>query len=273
MTSNLIPTRVAFVAYEENHAGTQLAKTLAGSAYADFGFEGVYAPIGSAIGDVDAVVGVGGDGTVLHAAAVARAADIPIIGINLGRVGYLAEVEATDAGKVLQRLGAEGLEEVEHPTIEVTFEDGTALTAINDVVVEKVVSQRIVELKVAIDGEALTRYRADGIIVSTPLGSTAYSLSAGGPIVQPTVECIVMTPIAPHSLLSRSFVVRLDAVVSIQTASDRPAQVHVDGHGTRKLALGETVHITRSKRPVRFLVTGGAPFPRAVRDQFGLRHA
>ncbi|GBE24417.1 putative inorganic polyphosphate/ATP-NAD kinase [bacterium BMS3Bbin02] len=267
------PERVAFVTYADGDTARALAETLAGEAASRFGFEGVYVPAEAQLDDVDAVVSVGGDGTVLHAAAAAREADVPILGINLGRVGYLAEVEMDAVDHVLKRLGAGDLDTVEHPTIAVEFEDGTATTAINDIVVEKVVSQRIVDLEVRIDGELLTTYRADGIIVATPLGSTAYSLSAGGPIVQPTVGCMVMTPIAPHSLLSRSFVLRSESIIGIRAVSARPAQVNVDGRGARQLERGETVRVTTSDRPVRFLLTGATPFPRAVRDQFGLDHA
>ncbi len=271
--SSVRPERVAFVTYTNGEAARRLAKTLAGEAAKRFGFEGVYVPAEAPLENVDAVVSVGGDGTVLHAAAAAREADVPILGINLGRVGYLAEVEVDAVDDVLMRLGAGDLDTVEHPTIVVEFEDGTTTTAINDIVVEKVVSQRIVDLEVRIDGELLTTYRADGIIVATPLGSTAYSLSAGGPIIQPTVGCMVMTPIAPHSLLSRSFVLRSESIISIRAMSARPAQVNVDGSGTRQLERGETVRVTTSDRPVRFLLTGATPFPRAVRDQFGLDHA
>jgi NAD+ kinase len=267
------PKRVAFMTYADGEAARNLAETLAGESSTRFGFEGVYVPSQDPLGSVDAVVSVGGDGTVLHAAAVAREADVPILGINLGRVGYLAEVEVEAVDDVLMRLGAGDLQTVEHPTIAVEFEDGSTTTAINDIVVEKVVTQRIVDLEVMIDGELLTTYRADGIIVATPLGSTAYSLSAGGPIVQPTVGCMVMTPIAPHSLLSRSFVLRSESVITVRAVSERPAQVNVDGRGARQLTRGETVRVTTSDRPVRFLLTGATPFPRAVRDQFGLDHA
>jgi len=267
------PERVAFVTYPDEGAARTLAETLAREASGRFGFEGLYVPVQTRLDNVDAVVSVGGDGTVLHAAAAAREADVPILGINLGRVGYLAEVEMDAVDHVLMRLGAGDLATVEHPTVAVEFEDGSTATAINDMVVEKVVSQRIVDLEVMIDGELLTTYRADGIIVATPLGSTAYSLSAGGPIIQPTVGCMVMTPIAPHSLLSRSFVLRSESVISIRATSERPAQVNVDGRGTRQLQRGETVRVTTSDRPVRFLLTGATPFPRAVRDQFGLDHA
>jgi NAD+ kinase len=267
------PKRVAFMTYADGEAARSLAETLAGESSTRFGFEGVYVPSQDSLGSVDAVVSVGGDGTVLHAAAVAREADVPILGINLGRVGYLAEVEVEAVDDVLMRLGAGDLQTVEHPTIAVEFEDGSTTTAINDIVVEKVVTQRIVDLEVMIDGELLTTYRADGIIVATPLGSTAYSLSAGGPIVQPTVGCMVMTPIAPHSLLSRSFVLRPESVITVRAVSERPAQVNVDGRGARQLTRGETVRVTTSDRPVRFLLTGATPFPRAVRDQFGLDHA
>jgi NAD+ kinase len=157
-------------------------------------------------------------------------------------------------------------------TVQVAYPGGKA-TGLNDVVVEKVASERIIEVGVSINGHRFARYRTDGIIVATPVGSTAYSLSAGGPVVDPELEVLVMTPVAPHSLLSRSLVVAADSVIEISVEIDRPARVNVDGRKVATVEPGDSVAISRGKDTVTFLTLKGHPFPDAVRHQFGLDHA
>lgn len=222
--------------------------------------------------DLDAVIGVGGDGTVLRAAAVAIETDLPLAGINVGRVGYLAEFETDEVDVLAEALAADNLLEVERSTLEVAVGRHRG-TAVNDVVVEKVISQRIVQIGVTIDGEPFATYRADGVIVATPLGSTAYSLSAGGPVLDPSLRALVLTPVAPHSLLSRSLVLDPRAVVHLAVELDRPARVNVDGRELTVVAPGDVVEVRQGSRSVRFLTLGRHPFPQAVRHQFGLDHA
>ncbi|CAN5272947.1 NAD(+)/NADH kinase [soil metagenome] len=221
----------------------------------------------------DVVVGVGGDGTLLEAAHLAHRADIPVAGVNLGTVGYLAEFDPDDLEGLLDTLLQRPLPEIGRMTLGASTADGSTWHAINDVVIEKVLSQRIVQLTVAIDGEHFTTYRADGIIVATPLGSTAYSLSAGGPVLDPGLEALVMTPVAPHSLLSRSLVLRPDTTVTFTVEGDRPVRVNLDGREATMLTGGESLTVHRGDRPVRFVSVGGRPFPQGVRRQFGLDHA
>lgn len=221
---------------------------------------------------IEAIIGVGGDGTVLEASARALDTGLPVAGINVGRVGYLAEFEVGEIESLASALASDALATVERMTIAVSCRGETAL-AVNDVVVEKVISQRIIEITVGINGHELARYRTDGIIVATPLGSTAYSLSAGGPVVDPDVAALILTPIAPHSLLSRSIVMSADAQVSVVVDEERPARVNVDGTEFTEVDPGERVTVERGDRAARFLTLGRHPFPQAVRHQFGLEHA
>lgn len=222
---------------------------------------------------VDVVVGIGGDGTLLEAAQVAHAADIPVVGVNLGTVGYLTEFEPGELEVLLDVLDQRPRPELGRMTVRAETADGSVWHGINDVVVEKVLSQRVVRIAVAINGEHFTTYRADGIIVASPLGSTAYSLSVGGPVLAPELEALVLTPVAPHSLLSRSLVLAPDSVVEFRNASDRAVRVNLDGREARVLGEGEVLVVRRGDRPVRFVSLGRHPFPQGVRKQFGLDHA
>lgn len=224
------------------------------------------------MGDVEAVVGVGGDGTVLSAAALAIGRGVPVAGVNVGRVGYLAEFEIGEIDALAASLAAGDLKVVERLTVEVDRGDRTRV-AVNDVVVEKAESHRIIEIDVEIDGHHFATYRADGVIVATPVGSTAYSLSAGGPVVDPEVEAIVLTPVAPHSLLSRSLVLDAATEIRLTVDIDRPARINVDGREFESVEPGGAVLVRRGTVPVRFLTLGRHPFPTAVRHQFGLDHA
>ncbi len=220
----------------------------------------------------DAIVAIGGDGTVLAAAAAALDLDVPLCGVNVGRVGYLAEFEEHEVPDLADAIARDSYSIEYHSTVAVTAESHEAL-AINDVVVEKVVSQRIIEVAVRVNGEDLASYRTDGIIVASPLGSTAYSLSAGGPVVDPSLDALILTPIAPHSLLTRAIVLAPDKVVSLTVQVDRPARINVDGREMCTVAPGEEITIARGPKKVGFLSLGRHPFPEAVREQFGLDHA
>ncbi len=221
---------------------------------------------------LDVVLGVGGDGTVLRAARLAWTRGLPVAGINVGRVGYLAEFEVDELDALVAAIADDRTLIFERMTVQVHFPGGSA-TGLNDVVVEKVISERIIEIGVTINGERFARFRTDGIIVATPVGSTAYSLSAGGPVVDPELDALIMTPVAPHSLLSRSLVVSADAVIEVSVEIDRQASVNVDGHRVATVDPGQSVSISRGDEIVRFLTLEGHPFPVAVRHQFGLDHA
>ncbi len=264
--------RLGIVVHPSRESAGSVGDRLAAAAWArgwDVGTTG----IGTWDGEpFDVLVGVGGDGTLLEAAHLAHRADIPVAGVNLGTVGYLADFDPADDTALLDTLALDPLPTIGRMTLRATSDD-RSWHGINDVVLEKVLSQRIVQITVEIDGEHFTTYRADGLIVATPLGSTAYSLSAGGPVVDPAVEALLLTPVAPHSLLSRSLVLAPATVVTCTVDGDRPVRVNLDGREATTLEAGDVLTIGRGERPVRFVSVGGRPFPQGLRRQFGLDHA
>lgn len=222
--------------------------------------------------DFDLVIAIGGDGTVLLAASLALSADVPVCGFNMGRVGYLAEFTSADLQPVIDAIAQGTYDVAHHSVVHVSTSEAQA-AAVNDIVVEKVISQRIIEVAVDVNDRPLASYRTDGIIVATPLGSTAYSLSAGGPVVDPSVDALILTPVAPHSLLTRPVVLAPDAVVRLTVSVDRPARVNVDGRELCVVEPGEPIVVRRGDTNARFLTLNRHPFPKAVREQFGLDHA
>jgi NAD+ kinase len=217
----------------------------------------------------DLVLAVGGDGTVLAAAQRALAHDVPVLGFNLGTMGFLAEAEPEDLEPVIGRLMTGDYEVSERMTIKATVE-GQSATGVNDVVVEKVDSQRLIHLDVSVDGGHFLTYRADGLIVATPTGSTAYSFSARGPLVDPVLSAMILTPVAAHSLFDRTLVLRPSSRISIVVGKDRPVKVTVDKIDMGHLGAGRTVEIEEGERPIRFARFHPRSFPRLVTEKFGL---
>ena len=215
--------------------------------------------------DADVVIAFGGDGTLLDAArAVAHSTgDAPLMGVNLGRLGFLTEVgrddmfaafEAMLAGRttIETRLLLEGRVERDGRTV-------GERVALNDIVVTRGALSRMIELDVAVDGHFVCHVRADGLIVATPTGSTAYNLSAGGPIVQPALDAMVVTPIAPHTLTQRPLVLPASAHVELRPVVEPRSDVLVtfDGQYGVPLAPGDVVRIGRAARVLRLLRTSG----------------
>jgi NAD+ kinase len=223
--------------------------------------------------DLDLLIGVGGDGTLLAAAEIALGQDLPVVGINLGSVGYLADIEPEMVDAMLDGIVSRTLIEESRMTVRAATPDGRSWSGINEVVVEKLETHRLVQIEVEIGERYFTTYRADGIITATPLGSTAYSLSAGGPVLDPELDALIITPVAPHSLLSRSIVLTPDTVVRYTVNLDRPVRLNVDGREATVLREGDSVVVSAGMRRVKFLSLGEHPFPQAVRHQFGLDHA
>ncbi|MBR2343419.1 MAG: NAD(+)/NADH kinase [Clostridia bacterium] len=200
--------------------------------------------------DVELVIVVGGDGSMIDASFVAISRDIPIIGVNLGKVGYLSEVDP-DNISVLSRL-ASGEYTVEEKML-LTVSGSEGRLAVNDIVISHESYLGIGDFRVeAVAGDAL-HYRADAVVFSTPQGSTAYSLSAGGPIVSHDVDTIVLSPVAPHSLFNRSVLFGADNKIRVTNLGDEEINVSVDGRFSHKLAGGESCEISRAEKRIKML--------------------
>lgn len=217
----------------------------------------------------DMILAVGGDGTMLAAVQTAVAFDVPVLGFNLGTLGFLTEAEPDDVAAVVKRLVTGEFEVQTRLTVSAAI-GGVSAVGVNDVVVEKVDSTRLVSLTVVIDGTEFATYRADGLIIATPTGSTAYSFSAGGPVVDPGVDALVLTPVASHSLFDRPLVLPADAEITVTARTDRLVRVNVDKTDLGQIGEGETVDIRRGDRPARFVTFGSLTFPGLVREKFGL---
>ena len=223
--------------------------------------------------DLDLVVAVGGDGTLLRAAHLASRSDVPILGVKVGRMGFLTEVEPEYAGELLERIveGRARIEERLAMIADLREDVSPAQWALNEVIVEKTARHRLIRLAVYVDETYVTTFSADGVITATPTGSTAYSFSAGGPIVTPSVPCIVVTPIAPHMVFDRSLVLDANERVTIEVLGDEAAVVSADGRASLEVPVGSRVRIGRSRRIARFVRLDDAPtLPELVRRKFDL---
>ncbi len=227
--------------------------------------------------ELDLVLSFGGDGTFLRAAHLCRDADVPILGVNLGRLGFLAEIEVEDIAAALEVIRARSYTIEERATLEVAVEDGEGRVvqrgwALNEVSIEKTVRQRLLSIEVFVDDTMLQRVAADALVVATPTGSTAYALSAGGPIVSPRLAATLVVPVAPHSLFDRTVVAAPDEVVRVElSAGQPPGLVSCDGREPVELQPGGRIRASGGGRPVRIARAGMPDFYRLVRDKFGLR--
>lgn len=200
----------------------------------------------------DCVLVFGGDGTMLSAST---ATDKPILGINLGNVGFLTQFEANvTAEEIASTLKSMS---VATRNLITTTIDGNKLFALNDLTV-KSISPRPIKLSLFVDGQFVDKYHADGIIVSTPTGSTAYSLSAGGPVLAPDMDAMVINPICPHSLHSRTLVVKGDSVIEIKVEDD--AMIYSDGNEQQKIIKNNVIKIEKSTKTAQFVNTGNGDF-------------
>lgn len=214
--------------------------------------------------NVDLLIVVGGDGTFLGVAREVAGSTTPLIGLNAGRLGFLTTIPADGLTSALKRIWAGELRAETRPLMEVSREaKGKTVSALamNDFVIARGEGSRLIELKVQVNDEELTTYRADGLIVSSPTGSTAYSLAAGGAIVSPNAEVFTLTPICPHTLSNRSVILNLNSEITI-TARSRNPQTHLSADGIllSQLCCGESAIIRRSRKSVRLLHLEGDSF-------------
>ncbi len=218
---------------------------------------------------VDMLFVFGGDGTMLRAAREIAGSHTPILGINIGTLGFLTAVSADGISKALKQVwnGEFKLESRALIEADVRYDGKTIRqTALNDLVVSRGVASKLIELHVSVDNEPLTRYRCDGLIISSPTGSTAYSLAAGGAVVYPTAEVFQLTPICAHTLSNRSLVLPLTATISIKVVNRKPATVlSADGQFVTDLAGGDEIKIRRGKQIVRLVHLEGSSFFETLR--------
>lgn len=216
----------------------------------------------------DVILSLGGDGTLLRGAQYALKWDAALFGVNLGRVGFLAEAEAEALPQMLRDVIAGRYETERRAVLDVTHGQ-EHWYAVNDVVVSRGGYARLITVTAMVDGEMAGRYIADGLVVATPTGSTGYSLSAGGPIVSPKVDCMVLTPICAHSLQHRPTVVQGGADICLLLGSDAPqsACLQVDGQTRAQLDDGAMIQIARSEKTLRLIHTGTQPFFHLVREK------
>lgn len=207
--------------------------------------------------DCECAVTVGGDGTIIRSARLAATFGKSVIGVNLGRLGYVAELEPSEIGMLTKILSGEYVTR-ERMTLEVsvTHKDGSAESylAINDAVISRGSLSRIIDLDVYAQGEKISNYRADGLLFSTPTGSTAYALSAGGPVIDPDLSLIELTPVCPHSLTARTVIFSDDTVLSVVCNSPETTYLTVDGQISVALSHSDTVCIKKSSNPLKMNV-------------------
>lgn len=221
---------------------------------------------------LDVAISLGGDGTMLRTVALVAADGIPVIGINVGHLGYLTEIDPDGARMALKRFlsGAYEIEERMLLSARVEGNDAIDVVALNEAVIEKTNAGHTVRLAVSVDGEYFTTYSADGLIVATPTGSTAYAFSARGPIVAPTHRCLVLTPVSPHMLFDRTLVLDPQTTVRLEVTGHRPATVSVDGRDVVTLHPGQALVCAASTRTARIVTFGDHDFLGILKSKFGL---
>lgn len=225
----------------------------------------VMSPGPAAAEGAEMVIVLGGDGTLLRAAELARPAGAPLLGVNLGHVGFLAEAERADLAATVDRVVTHRYDVEERMTIDIAVrrngEVCTTTWALNEASVEKASRRRMIEVVAEIDGRPLSRWGCDGVVCATPTGSTAYAFSAGGPIVWPEVEALLVVPISAHALFARPLVVSPYSVVALEVLPEAPGGVlWCDGRRGCDLPPGARVEVRRGTRPVRLARLHRTPF-------------
>ncbi len=216
----------------------------------------------------DCVIGLGGDGTLLSMAPKASQYNKPMFGVNLGRVGFLSSVEVDDFEEKWNQI-MRGEYRIESRMMLETDFQSRKRTALNDVVITRETFSRMIELQIHVDGTMVDSYMADGIIIATPTGSTAYSLSAGGPVVHPNMDTILITPICPHDLYARPIVLPADRAVSIKIGSTYryTAKITIDGRHDKAMTCGDELFVTRAPRVCQLIKVDGKSFYDIVREK------
>jgi NAD+ kinase len=208
---------------------------------------------------IDVLAVLGGDGTFLYGASLVGDHGVPIFGVNLGSLGFITPYARSETASAIEDLIAGRLPIEERMRLAVTIRpvpdqtegSSPARSAVNDAVITQRSIARLLDLEARLDGADVAKYKADGLIVSTPTGSTAYSMAAGGPILTPDVQAMVLTPICPHTLTHRPLVFRPDARLEIRNASDGSVNLTIDGQWVHELASGASIEVRRAAQPLR----------------------
>lgn len=224
--------------------------------------------------EVDFALSLGGDGTMLRTVQLALARDIPVLGVNLGRMGYLAEVEPAGLEPALERIFAGRYQIEERMVLDVVVQKTTggrfSFLALNEVIVEKTAPGHTIRVAVHIGGRPFLTYVADGLLACTATGSTAYNLSARGPVLSPRLRAVVLTPVAPHLVFDRSLVVEPSQPVEMVLLDGHPAAAVVDGSQVVPLEAGDSVVSRGADQPARLVTFGDLDFHGVLRSRFGL---
>jgi NAD+ kinase len=226
---------------------------------------------------VDLLVVFGGDGTMLRVAREIAGTRTPVLGVNIGGLGFLTAVPSSNLPQALKCVWNGDFKFESRVLLQAIGRCGGRLlnqTALNDIVIGRGIASRLIELDVSVDGDSLTRYRCDGVIVSSPTGSTAYSLAAGGAVVFPTADVFALTPICPHTLSNRSLILPLTATIEVKVVSHKPATIlSVDGQVVSELAAGDKITMRRARRTVRLMHLAGSSFCETLRCKLHWRGA
>lgn len=226
--------------------------------------------------DCELAIVIGGDGSILRAAEITHLSGTPILGVNLGHVGFLAEAEPEDLESTIDAVVHRRYISEDRLTLDVSVFQGNELVtktfALNEASVEKAARQRMLEVVVEIDGRPLSRWGCDGVVCATPTGSTAYNFSAGGPIVWPSVEALLIVPISAHALFARPMVVAPTSILAVEVLAQTQGAgvLWCDGRRTVDLPPGARIEVQRGVRPVRLARLQDAPFTDRLVAKFGL---
>jgi NAD+ kinase len=219
----------------------------------------------------DLLLVFGGDGTILRAAREIAGSRTPILGVNIGSLGFLTAVPSAQLAPALARVWAGDFTFESRVLIQARGEAQSGAinqAALNDLVISRGVASRLIELEVSVDGDLLTRYRCDGLIFSSPTGSTAYSLAAGGAVVFPTAPVIELTPICPHALSNRPLILPLTSTLGVKVISPKPSTIlSADGQFVSELHADDQITISRSRRTVRLMHLAGSSFCEMLRHK------
>jgi NAD+ kinase len=226
--------------------------------------------------DIELVVCLGGDGTILKAAEIMRGQQAPLLGVNMGHVGFLAELEPDDLETIVARVFEKDYDVDQRLTIDVTVEHNGVTVfetwALNEASVEKMSRERMIEVIVGVDDRPISTFGCDGVLMATPTGSTAYSFSAGGPVVWPTVEALIMVPLSAHALFARPLVTAPSSTLTVDLLDRNGASgvLWCDGRRTTSIAPGSRVIARRSETPVRLAHIHSGPFSERLVQKFSL---